>query len=185
LWGRWTTILENALKLTVTGNPADLIGHCHYAEWKKLDDAMQCILTSRSEACGSAVCPPAVSVRVTTKEELWTLRIVLPDAGPGIVGIRSCFLTESENVPTEFPAKTHKLQRAQALLWGYCRWAMHSKTSGGAVQSYDVYAESESVEWETDNGAQLIAGPSGTAHVLEFDNPLQADWGNGDASYDL
>jgi len=62
---------------------------------------------------------------------------------------------------------------------------VHSKTSGGAVQSYDVYAESESVEWETDNGAQLIAGPSGTAHVLEFDNPLQADWGNGDASYDL
>jgi len=184
LWMRWSDILRGVLELNVNGAPGELLGYCHYAEWERLREALQLILASRSEACSEKVCAPSCSVRVTSTTGVWTLRMVLADRGKGIPALRSCFLTESDNVPTQSPAKTHKLQRAQALLWGYCRWAVHSKT-GGNCQSYDVYGESETVEWENLPANGLVCGDSGTTHVLEFDNPLPKDWRPPNATYSL
>lgn len=173
----WRTVL-NQLCWGTSSCCGDLLDAKHYAEWCEIRQGLTYLVASVGEATSGGSGPPICDSTIRKNDPcgIWTLRLTLADSGPGIDDLRSCFLLESDNRPTLYPAKGHKLQRAQALLWGYCRWAVYTKgQSDASVRVWDVYGENNSADWD-DSGvrASLNNEGSGTLHVLEFDNPLPA-----------
>jgi len=186
--GRWKSVVDEVFAVRIEDNGdeksrelSNLLGRTSYAEWDAVKTALAKIVESVTEN-GAGVAKQELRAVVVPSAGIWTLSILIEDTGPGIQELAMHFAQENENRPMD-AEHGHKLRLAQGLLWGYCRWAVFTKTeSDTGSRTWDVYGESSNVGWCNSPG---FSDRTGTIHVIEFDNPLLEGWSNGPKSFDL